>query len=168
MKTTDEYYATEEDMLGLIRYVIEPHPNYCGQVYIRCRNLYLGNPMNPEMICRQLLWVNTIYRQNYGRQMYHFILSPDILNDFPGEQLAEIAGQIADQFFTGHQVIYAVHENSGNKHIHFAINAINMTNGKRLDFFLPVERQNIMYTITNYSCRHKHGILGLLEKLGVE
>lgn len=99
--------------------------------------------------------------------MYHFIVSPTILNDFPGEELLKIAGEITDQYFPGHQVIYRVHENTDNKHLHFAINAINMVTGRRKNFFPPIEQANIMQLIENHPIQYRDGIFGLKDKIGI-
>lgn len=99
--------------------------------------------------------------------MLHVIISPDILNTFSGKQLFEIVGQIADKHFSGHQLIFAVHEDTNNKHIHFAINPINMINGHRLNVFLPTLEMDIMYIATNYNTKGQHGILQMMNVIGL-
>lgn len=76
---------------------------------------------------------NIYHKENYI-SIRHFILSfsPE-LDDVTPYQAAQIADRVAEIFADEYQVIYAVHENTDNPHIHFLVNPVNIHTGKLLN-----------------------------------
>lgn len=74
-----------------------------------------------------------LVKRYYGKedkvQMYHFILSFGEIKN-PCEVL-EVGKEIMNKFFYGYQVIFGVHEDTDNLHIHFAVNSVSMLTGKK-------------------------------------
>lgn len=71
------------------------------------------------------------YNKTNGVQLRHFVISfpPDEL-DSP-EEVYKIASRIAQFIAQEFQVIFAVHENTENLHIHFMFNLISHRDGHR-------------------------------------
>ena len=81
--------------------------------------------------------------------MYHVIIS------FPGSLedtafVSEVADRIADYYFQDYQLIYGVHTDTANLHIHFAINAVSYITGlkyHRSKKELAAEKEDLMNII---------------------
>lgn len=63
-----------------------------------------------------------------GRRMYHIICSFPEKFQYP-EVIYVIANVLADEIGKEYQLVFGVHENTENLHIHFAINAVNYRTG---------------------------------------
>lgn len=94
--------------------------------------VYMGQGV--EDIARQMREVAQTLNGNQGRALWHFVLSFDRYEEW--WITPDIAYQIAGQFvifFDGHQVVYAVHEDTDNVHIHYMVNATNFYNGMKFE-----------------------------------
>lgn len=72
--------------------------------------------------------VKKYYGKEGGREYIHFCIS------FKGKRDADTAYFIADnitQLFDGFQVLFAVHLNTKNTHVHFVINSVNVNDGHK-------------------------------------
>ncbi len=72
--------------------------------------------------------VKKIYHKPGGRQYVHFIVS--FRDKVPESEALDIAGHLA-LFYDDFQVLYAVHNNTNNVHVHFIINTVNVTDGHK-------------------------------------
>lgn len=75
---------------------------------------------------------NVFHKENYA-PLRHFVLSFssdfDMVDVF---QAQRIAYEICELFFPEHQMLFAVHENSENLHIHLLLNTINCMTGNTI------------------------------------
>jgi len=94
---------------------------------------FLKTP-DTQNIIMQFQTLRKIYNKDNYVAMRHFVLSfsPEF-DDVTPYQAAQIAERVAWIFAGEYQVIYAVHENTENPHIHFLVNPINIYTGKLLD-----------------------------------
>lgn len=90
--------------------------------------------MDVQDIIMQFNTPKNIYHKENYISIRHFVLSfsPEF-DDVTPYQAAQIADRIAEIFASEYQVIYAVHENTDNPHIHFLVNPINIHTGKLLN-----------------------------------
>lgn len=77
-----------------------------------------------------------VFGKNRGLRLRHFILSfspteAQSLGERVYETLDEVARVVAGYYARNYQIIYAVHENSENPHIHFVMNTVSYTNGRK-------------------------------------
>ncbi len=84
-------------------------------------------------IGNQMREVNLL-NSNNGRALWHFILSFDHYNEYYITSItAYNIGRKILAFVDGHQAVYAVHEDTGNLHIHFMVNATDFYNGRKIE-----------------------------------
>ena len=110
-----------------------------------------GTPPNDvgEMILN-FYTIKKIYNKPGGRQLYHMIMGFDENEEqllYQSGKLYEFADQIAYFFFVrGFQIVYAIHRNEMNLHIHFAMNSVNYYDGLKYQISFGVPKK----TISNY------------------
>lgn len=94
--------------------------------------LYLGQGV--EDIAGQMREVAETLNSGQGRALWHFVLSFDRYAEWWITPIAayQIAGRFVT-FFDGHQVVYAVHEDTNNVHIHFMVNATDFYTGRKFE-----------------------------------
>jgi len=119
--TKGKYYESHAKD-DVIQYILNPSKakNYCGAY---------GVDMNAP--AESMKTVSAQFGKSQGVQLRHFIISfyPNELNT---PAIAnEIAKQFAAFFVHEYQVIYAVHENKPQLHIHMIINSVSYVDGHR-------------------------------------
>ena len=129
-------------------------------------NTYLGglavSTHDVNSAIRDFLIVKNIFHQNEGRQAIHFILSfneeeEEIIN----ADMALSLGYLIAKHYNKYQVIFAVHNNTDNLHIHFVINSVNYIDGcryaegpdgyYRLKSHVDTVIENFLCSVGNYS-----------------
>lgn len=79
---------------------------------------------------KQIKTVQKIYNKSSGRRMCHYVLSFDsMIRD--ADAVKELACAVMWEFFPEYQMLYAVHINTDNLHIHFIFNPVNIETGKK-------------------------------------
>ena len=91
---------------------------------------------DPEKAYDQMMAVKELYDKTDGKQFYHYSL-----NFKPGEvaieKAMEIAMQIAEKKFPGHEVLLAAHQDKKHWHVHIIANSVNFENGLKLQIGPP-------------------------------
>lgn len=85
---------------------------------------------NIDKAVRQMRAVKKYYGKTDKRQLYHYCLS--FTKDIGDAQQVYMVGRsIADKFFSGYQVLFAVHEDSKSRHlhIHYIVNSVSYKTG---------------------------------------
>lgn len=72
--------------------------------------------------------VKELFYKEGGREYVHFVVSPEGKKD--PDALYFAANEIAG-FYFGFQVLYAVHLNTDNTHVHFILNTVNVFDGHK-------------------------------------
>ncbi len=121
----DTNYKNKDAADKLVRYVFKDHGK--GKQVRFFGGLGI-DMVTSERAVRQIKKLKKMYRKSDGRQMYHFILSFDERIKNPIE-VYEIGLRIMDAFFYGWQMIFTVHEDTENLHLHFILNSVNMLTG---------------------------------------
>ena len=78
--------------------------------------------------------VKNHFCQNDGKQVQHLILSFDSYENYITLIEAYQIGYAVCELFPEYQLVFGFHQDSEHKHIHWAINPVNMLNGKKLIF----------------------------------
>ena len=93
-----------------------------------CNDLIGGSGVNKDNALSRMNIVKEYYNKCGGREYIHFVIS------FKGQQDADalyfFAEKIAE-LYTGFQVLFAVHLNTANTHIHFVVNSVNINDGHK-------------------------------------
>lgn len=91
-----------------------------------------ANPVSAEIAIRQFQKVKDVYRNTKGKKVIHFTVS---FSDKERKQLEEylyIGYKISDYFKDNYQIIFALHEDTDNDHIHYAVNTVSYITGKKI------------------------------------
>lgn len=128
LKAVNKKYSDISDVSNLIYYITNPqkcHSGCIGAQGVGNRSLY--------EILKQMMKTKQNYNQTQGRLVLHYVVSfsneeMQIIN--PIDAL-HIGYEIAANLFPGHQVIFGVHEDTDNLHIHFVVNSTNYYTGQQ-------------------------------------
>lgn len=77
--------------------------------------------------------VKKIHEKNDGVQIKHLIISFENIPDISPQKLEKLIIRVLKTFSHDFQLVYAVHEDTDNLHIHVGINSVSFT-GKKFDF----------------------------------
>ena len=128
---TKSHYPNDRDVKKLLAY-ISGRGKRSNTDKVLSVKAFGASKMHKEAAF-QFLKVQKYYNKTSGRRCYHFIVS------FPGEftcidAVQQSAANIAQKVFyqRGFQVFYAIHLDTDNLHIHFAVNSVNLHTGKKL------------------------------------
>ena len=82
----------------------------------------------------EFMMVKRYFGKLFGRQIKHFVVSFD--NDdrsWITPRLAyEIGVKICQYYFGSNQIVFSVHTNEDNLHIHFCVNTVSFVDGRKL------------------------------------
>lgn len=128
----NRYYTNEQSIGNIIRYIFRAdrwNDEICI-TYAGVRNINIREGRPRDIIRGIKKWQEYTGKAS-GRRMYHYILSfPEKIEP---QLVDKIAREIMDKFFTNMQVVYAVHEDTVNIHVHFALGAV-MMDGRKINF----------------------------------
>lgn len=140
-ESNDLSYDTEESVYGLIYYIFDICKTSCDDIrvgnvigdFVGCSH-FMGSyeqSIDPELVALQMIINNNAYGKGKGNLLKHRIISFDN-NDcvLPGEAL-QLARYIAEAYGENYITAYGVHLDSGNIHIHLAIDTISWRDGLR-------------------------------------
>lgn len=116
---TDKSYGDAEAVASLIDYCEKDGLTGCIGVTSYQRAAY-------EM---QLL--KEQYEKTEGRQVRHYILAFDKVENIMSSAALRIGWKVAEYFAQEYQVVYSVHTDTENIHIHFIINTVNTITGAK-------------------------------------
>lgn len=124
LKLINESYSQENDIYNLLKYFAEKDD-------IPCIHRGIGLPYSPKKASNAIIKMQDFIGKSSGIRMYHFIIS--FAEDQNDNMLLDIAEAVSNYLFLeeGHTVFYGIHTNTDNVHIHFAINAVKYTNGRK-------------------------------------
>lgn len=115
-------FKSYEDVIGYIQNPLKTIHGYIG-----------GIAVNPAYAAYEMQCLTAAYHKDYGGHLRHMILtftpqevnSPDIAH--------AIAHEVASYYGQRFQITWGVHENTGNLHVHFAMNRVSYQNGKKYE-----------------------------------
>lgn len=145
-------YKTGNDLRNLVNYAAmgkDGTANVCG-----AQGVLLGEP--DSMYC-QMEGVKKQFHKERNRQGMHYVLS------FSGEEEKYIGvnealriGYAVADFFRGWQVVFGIHTDTDNLHIHFIVNGTSYENGKAFEMDpagLREVKEYIKAVVWNYYVR---------------
>ena len=92
-------------------------------------------PLEEDYIIGQFNYVKDYFNKNDGKKVFHVVISVDPslrLNEY---YLMELSNLISGFFGSNRQVVYAVHNDKDNLHIHMCVNTVSFVNGDYRGFF---------------------------------
>lgn len=116
-------YADEDAYADLIHYCIRPMKTP--------GNFIDGFGVLPQLAAEQMQIVSHAYRQDHGIRLRHWIISfekGEIRDAWHANQFAQ---QVCWFYAERYQILYSVHEDAQNIHIHFVMNMISFQDGTR-------------------------------------
>lgn len=121
VKMVSESYEALGSIFNLVEYVLRDKETGSSVRY------FGGYNVNVTRASEQMYLVKEYYDKICGRQMRHFIVSFDeCISPYDAWILGwRIAAYYADRF----QIVFGVHEDSGNLHIHFVFNTVRFADG---------------------------------------
>jgi len=105
--------------------------NYVQNEEKTCPSLIYGFGIDPNFAFEEMDTVKKIWSQTDGRQYKHFMFSFDSNTFLPTKILLDIGCQIGKYYANEYQILMATHFNTGNIHIHYVLNTVNMFTGKK-------------------------------------
>lgn len=145
-------YKTGNDLRNLVNYAAmgkDGTANVCG-----AQGVLLGEP---DGMYRQMEGVKKQFHKERNRQGMHYVLS------FSGEEEKYIGvnealriGYAVADFFRGWQVVFGIHTDTDNLHIHFIVNGTSYENGKAFEMDpagLREVKEYIKAVVWNYYVR---------------
>lgn len=133
-----------------IRYVLNPEktsPHLVG-----------GRGITVSTVYQDMQTVQRLMGKEEGRSYIHFILSFN--EEIYNQQLRQIAEECA-AYFTDNQSVWAVHDNTAYRHIHFIVNTVNVRDGKK---FSQSKREMLSFRETVNGILERHGITAIGDK----
>ena len=141
-------YSKKKDIRQLLEYIVTDKSTGKYIRYWDCRGLVRNIKESVEII-------NAIQKymgKDNGRRMYHFVISfPEDIDDINFVCIA--ADAIADYIGQEYQLIYGIHTDTNNLHIHVAINSVSYRTGLK------------WHKNKNEFARWRKNILNIVEKV---
>ncbi len=133
----------------VIKYILNP--------FKACSGYYGGVYVDPEDIAGSMNNIAIRFNKNTGVQLRHYVLAftPQEMDDI--DIVYDIACNIARFIGREYQVVFAIHENTTNLHIHFVFNAISYIDGHRY-----YGKRKEYYDLINYLTELLHYNYGLI------
>lgn len=128
--------ANANQLRNELTYVTNEIKTVAG-LYVGCRHISDISHATDEM-----MQIKEFYGKLDGRVATHGIISLDALESDPknAAKLMELLNELMESIFPKHQVVYAVHTNTENLHIHFIINTVGL-DGKKIHMDKSFMRQ---------------------------
>ena len=126
IKEKNESYSSARDLAALIQYIETDKPTgrkcyYRGYIYT-----------SPYNAVDEFLYVKHYYGKLNGRYARHLIISFDKQEQLTDDELYELGFEFARYYGNDRQIVFAVHTNTDNHHIHMAINTVSFIDGSKL------------------------------------
>lgn len=121
-------YFEENSIPNVIHYIIKPEKTLHGFI-----GGYGVNLLNEQSMIDSFLIVKNIYHKKNGRQLKHFIVSFSSAENITPILAYQLAWEIASLYSDKFQILFAVHEETQNLHIHFVVNTVSFVDGRMFD-----------------------------------
>lgn len=126
VRNKNKKYTNTPAIKNLIQYIVREKDTDAYVEYWGTRGLVKDVNHAYKVIDRMQKYL----KSNTGRRMYHIIIS--FTEKIRDPKVAYIVAEaIADYLGKEHQLVYGVHLDTDNYHIHYAVNAVNYATGKK-------------------------------------
>ncbi len=118
-------YHDNDTIPDIIHYIFDPR---------KTLGKYIGGlAINLSWAAEQMTAVADAYGKNRGIRVRHMVLSFDVSEHVTPEQAMIIAYETALWYANDYQILFAVHIDSDNLHIHFVMNTVSYLNGRKYE-----------------------------------
>lgn len=126
VKIVNNPYSHPKDVKNLIHYAVQESHCMCG--FYGATGMAVGNVEEMTAAMRQ---VKKEFQKKEGRQLLHIVVSFDDKNEawVTPELAYRIGYEFAAEFFDGYQVVFGVHDNEDNLHLHLVLNSVSYQDG---------------------------------------
>ncbi len=132
-KMINKKYNRMEDLEHLVNYAVRE--DKCIEGVYGAQGLLKGSP---EEMFQQMFDIKSAYYKKTGRQAKQFILSFSKEEEgFIGLKEAREIGYMIASYFDKWQVVFGVHTDRDNLHIHFILNTVSYVDGLKFTKSLP-------------------------------
>jgi hypothetical protein len=131
IKIVNKKYKNIDAIEKLVKYILDPKKrihNITGAIGT--------DPGDIDIIIRQFYTVQKMHRNCKGKRICHLVLSfsKEEINTLTIQAFLQIGYAIAEFFNDEYQICFALHEDTDDTHLHFAVNPVNIYSGKKLQW----------------------------------
>lgn len=135
----NEKYCNPDDLSNVVAYAVKEAHCQCG--FYGATGMKVGSV---EEMTAAMRTVKQEFQKTGGRQLFHIVIS---FNDkkegwITPEIGYRIGYEFSARFFEGYQVVFGVHDNTDNLHLHLVVNSVSYRNG--LKYGIPKNGQYVM------------------------
>lgn len=121
-------YKNDNAVENVVRYILRlGNRNLAGGYGVLVNDL--------QSIIEQFYQVKQVYGKMDGKQIIHIVFSVEKTLYLKPEQVKDLGYMLAEYFGNERQVVFAVHDDTDQLHIHMGVNTIAYTNGAYQGFF---------------------------------
>lgn len=120
IKMVNDPYKNQESISNLVDYAIKDKQK-------RLLRFYGGYNVDVLRAAEQMERVKEYYQKTYNRMMRHIIVSFD--EDITPYDAYVLGWQIAAYYADRYQIVFGVHEDTDNLHIHLVFNTVSFVDG---------------------------------------
>lgn len=125
---------------------VESLENLCNYVTDRSKsksyeNFIGGKNLEPENAFNEMVYTQELFDKSFGRRAYHFTVSFGGCEPIMPRDAYDIGYDIANTFFSDYQLLFNVHTTQEQLHLHFALNPVSLSNGKKLHFDFILQKK---------------------------
>lgn len=139
-------YRNENAVSILLRYAVNPEKT--PSAIIGATGVSTDSV---DYMINQFLTIQKIYKKRSGKRIIHFLIS---FSKADMEQLVledyRYIGYAIAEYFSDHQVVFALHENTEYYHIHFVVNPVNIKTGHKFRW-LYSDTDNLKKILKRYN-----------------
>lgn len=121
VKMVNESYENRSSVLNLVNYALN------DKRYNRPVRFYGGYNVDVSRAAEQMLQVKEYYQKTGNRKMRHIIVSFE--DDIDPYDAYILGWQIAAYYADRYQIVFGVHEDTENLHIHLVFNTVSFVDG---------------------------------------
>lgn len=127
-------YKEESDVCNVVQYISQMDKSINliggGIGIINAEDIH----GNPEFIAEQILAVQQ-YKGCRGKRLFHVVISFDyVLDGLDVNDMKKVADSVI-YLYRDYQSVYALHEDTRNKHLHILFNNVPLDNEKNLTYY---------------------------------
>lgn len=123
VKMVDDSYLNYSSIFNLVNYALTDK-----RTHKRVR-FYGGYNVDIDRADSQMVLVKKYYQKDSGREMRHFVVSFD--EDISPYNAWILGWRIAAYYADRYQIVFGVHEDTDNIHIHFVFNTVSFADGRK-------------------------------------
>lgn len=125
VKVVNDSYLNYSSIFNLVNYALNEKGTY------RRVRFFGGYNIDIDRAGSQMVLVKKYYQKDNGREMRHFVVSFE--EDISPYDAWILGWQIAAYYAECFQIVFGVHEDTTNIHIHFVLNTVSFTDGRKIN-----------------------------------